>query len=70
MIGEFSAHSQADMTGFLKVWEQHGFGWTYWKWSRATGAGAGHLGNVVFESDSVAKTQALKWLLASYNAVY
>ena len=70
MIGEFSAHSQTDMTSFIKAWEQHGFAWTYWKWSRATGTGAGHLGNVVYESDSVAKTQALKMLLNSFNAVY
>ncbi|HEY8139767.1 MAG TPA: cellulase family glycosylhydrolase [Nitrososphaera sp.] len=70
MIGEFSAHSQTDMNAFLKAWKDAGFGWTYWKWSRATGTGAGHLGNVVFESDTVAKTEALKQLLAAYNTVY
>jgi hypothetical protein len=70
MIGEFSAHNQADMNAFLKAWKDAGFAWTYWKWSRATGTGAGHLGNVVFESDTVPKTEALKQLLAAYNTVY
>jgi hypothetical protein len=70
MIGEFSAHNQADMNAFLKAWKGAGFGWTYWKWSKATGTGAGHLGNVVFESDTVPKTEALKQLLAAYNTVY
>jgi hypothetical protein len=70
MIGEFSAHSQTDMNAFLKAWKDSGFAWTYWKWTRATGTGAGHLGNVVYESDTVAKTQALKWLISSYNTVY
>jgi len=70
MIGEFSAHSQTDMNAFLKAWKDAGFGWTYWKWSKATSTGAGHLGNVVFESDTTAKTQALKHLLGAYNKVY
>lgn len=70
MIGEFSAHTQPDMDAFLKGWKDAGFGWTYWKWSRATGTGEDHLGNVVYESDSVAKTEALKMLLASYAKIY
>jgi hypothetical protein len=70
MIGEFSAHTQTDMNAFLKAWKDAGFGWTYWKWSRATGTGADHLGNVVFESDTVPKTEALKQLISAYNTVY
>jgi hypothetical protein len=70
MIGEFSAHSQDDMNAFLKAWKDSGFGWTYWKWSKATGTGDGHLGNVVYESDTVPKTETLKQLLSAYNTVY
>ena len=70
MMGEFSAHSQTDMTAFLKAWKDGGFGWTYWKWSKATSTRSDHLGNVVYESDTIAKTEALKWLLSSYNTIY
>ncbi len=70
MIGEFSAHSQADMNAFLKAWKDAGFGWTYWKWSKATGTRPDHLGNVVYESGTVPKTEALKYLLNSYNTIY
>jgi hypothetical protein len=70
MIGEFSAHSQADMNAFLKAWKEAGFGWTYWKWSKATGTRPDHLGNVVYESGTVPKTEALKYLLNSYGTIY
>ena len=70
LIGEFSAHTQADMTSFLKVWKKYGFAWTYWKWSAVTTTGSDNLGNVIYESDTVPKTEALKWLLASFDTVY
>ena len=67
LIGEWGAETQSDAVVFMKEFKDNGFGWTAHSWKKSASGG---LGSSLYESATVAKTQALKIIIAAMATVY
>lgn len=67
LMGEWGADSQSDAVTFMKAFKANNFGWTAHSWKQTASGG---LGSSIFESSTVAKTQALKIIVAAMDTVY
>ncbi|MGI0015571.1 MAG: glycoside hydrolase family 5 protein, partial [Nitrososphaera sp.] len=66
-IGEWAADTQEDTNTYVKEFKDRQFGWTYYAWRPTIGRGAG---NMLYESDAVAPTIYLEYLVNAMQTVY
>jgi hypothetical protein len=67
LIGEWGADTQSDAVVFMNEFKDNNFGWTAHSWKKSSSGG---LGSSLYESATVAKTQALKIITAAMGIVY
>ena len=67
LVKEWSADTKSEAVAFLKAFKANGFGWTYQSWFKGKSGG---LGESLYQSDTVPRTEALKILVAAMNEVY
>lgn len=67
LVSEWAADNYNEALAFMKAFKANGFGWTAHSWTTQQSGG---LGMTLFQSDTVPRTPALKYMVSAKNTVY